>query len=88
MNDPCAALAEELGEPVTLDPLAGDWKLFQLKRGHRFSTDDLLVAWCAQQARPGAQRLLDIGAGIGSVGLMTLAGMPEDAHLTLSLIHI
>ena len=75
-------LSEELGEAVTLDQLVGDWHLLQLRRGHRFSTDDLLVAWAAIRARPRARRLLDIGAGIGSVGLMTLHAMPPDAHLT------
>ena len=83
MSPTIASLAEALGEPVTLDPLAGPWRLFQLRRGHRFSTDDLLVAWCAMQARPRARKLLDIGAGIGSVGLMTLYAMPDDAHLTM-----
>ncbi|MFT5682397.1 MAG: tRNA1Val (adenine37-N6)-methyltransferase, partial [Myxococcota bacterium] len=83
MSDPCAVLAEALGEPVTLDPIAGSWSVFQLKRGHRFSTDDLLVAWVAMEARPSARRLLDIGAGMGSVGLMTLHAMPADAHLTM-----
>jgi len=83
MTDPCAALAESLGEPVTLDPIAGGWSIFQLKRGHRFSTDDLLVAWIAMEERPQARRLLDIGAGMGSVGLMTLHAMPADAHLTM-----
>ena len=75
-------LAQTLGEPVTFDQIVGEWHIYQLRRGHRFSTDDLLVAWVAMQARPGATRLLDIGAGIGSVGLMTLHAMPEEAHLT------
>lgn len=56
----------------TLDHLAGTWRIFQLKRGHRFSTDDLATAWRAAQARPDAKRILDLGCGIGSVGLTTL----------------
>ncbi|MCB9780006.1 MAG: SAM-dependent methyltransferase [Alphaproteobacteria bacterium] len=56
----------------TLDLLAGDWRILQLRAGHRFSTDDMVTAWLASRARPGARRLLDLGAGIGSVGLMTL----------------
>ncbi|MCB9758930.1 MAG: methyltransferase [Alphaproteobacteria bacterium] len=71
------------GPDESLDRLVGDWHILQLKRGHRFSTDDLLVAWTAGQAAPRARRLLDIGAGIGSVGLMTLWQMPADAHLTM-----
>lgn len=56
----------------SLDTLAGDWKLFQLKRGHRFSSDDMATAWRAAENAPVASRLLDIGCGIGSVGLLTL----------------
>jgi len=56
----------------TLDRLVGRWQIFQLRRGHRFSTDDLVTAWRAWQARPQARSLLDLGSGIGSVGLTTL----------------
>lgn len=69
----------------SLDRLAGDWRIFQLKRGHRFSTDDLAAAWRASLARPTAERLLDLGAGIGSVGLVTLwrlRAQAPDATLT------
>jgi tRNA1Val (adenine37-N6)-methyltransferase len=68
---------------ITLDTLAGDWRIFQLRRGHRFSIDDLLTAWSAVRARPAARRLLDLGAGIGSVGLLALWKLPEVAHLTM-----
>lgn len=64
----------------------GDWCLFQLQKGHRFSTDDLVTAWRAWSARPDARRLLDLGSGIGSVGLTTLAkvseGRESEVHLT------
>ena len=56
----------------SLNRLAGQWRIFQLKRGHRFSTDDLMTAWTAAHAAPDATRVLDIGSGIGSVGLLTL----------------
>lgn len=64
------------------DRLVGDWRILQLKRGHRFSTDDLVCAWRGSLARPQARRLLDIGCGIGSVGLSVLHRAPPDAHLT------
>lgn len=70
-------------EDVTLDLLAGDWRIYQLRRGHRFSTDDLLCAWAGACARPRALRLLDLGAGIGSVGLMTLWKMPPEATMVM-----
>jgi tRNA1Val (adenine37-N6)-methyltransferase len=70
-------------DDLTLDTLAGDWRIFQLRRGHRFSTDDLLTAWAAVHAKPQARRLLDLGAGIGSVGLLALWKLPTDASLTM-----
>lgn len=79
-SSPDPALA---GPDETLDLLCGDWHILQLARGHRFSTDDLVGAWAAGRARPRAQRLLDLGAGVGSVGLMTLYQMPDHAHLTM-----
>lgn len=65
----------------TLDKLIGTWRVWQLRRGHRFSTDDLVTAWRASLALPGAKRLLDLGCGIGSVGLSTLNHVGEDATL-------
>ncbi len=76
-NDP--DLRPRAGE--TLDCLSGHWKIFQLRRGHRYSTDDLLTAWYAAQAfveqggAPG--RILDLGCGTGSVGLMLLWRFPS-----------
>lgn len=68
---------------TTCDRLAGDWHIWQLERGHRFSADDMLTAWLAAGLAPGTRDLLDLGAGIGSVGLMTLWRMPPDARLTM-----
>ncbi|WP_461393309.1 tRNA1(Val) (adenine(37)-N6)-methyltransferase [Deferrisoma sp.] len=65
----------------TLDCLSGHWKIFQLRRGHRYSTDDLLTAWyavaCCRRVGLVPRRLLDLGCGIGSVGLMVLWRFPE-----------
>ena len=72
----------EPGPDETLDHLAGEWRVFQHQRGQRFATDDVLVAWTGRRARPRARRLLDLGAGVGSVGLMALMRMPADARLT------
>ena len=68
---------------VTLDTLAGDWRIFQLRTGHRFSADDLLTAWAAVRAKPEALRLLDLGSGLGSVGLLVLWKLPTTGHLTM-----
>ena len=65
----------------TLDRLAGDWWIFQLARGHRYATDDLAVAWAGLRARPAARRVLELGAGTGSVGLLALLGLDPQARL-------
>lgn len=67
----------------TWDRLAGDWRIWQLAGGHRWSVDDLLTAWTAAEARPQARTLLDLGAGLGSVGLLTLWRMQPEARLTM-----
>jgi tRNA1Val (adenine37-N6)-methyltransferase len=65
-----AELEAELGEPITLDGLTRDFSLFQRKRGHRHSVDDLLTAWYAATNVPREPAtVLDLGTGIGSVGL-------------------
>lgn len=51
----------------SVDALCGHFRLFQLKKGHRFSTDDLLTAWYAAQCAPSPNAVLDLGSGIGTV---------------------
>jgi len=63
-------LEQELGEPITVDGLSGTYKIFQRRRGHRHSTDDLLTAWYALEHAPSASSSLDLGAGIGGVALL------------------
>lgn len=53
----------------TLDALCGHYRIFQLNKGHRYSTDDLLTAWYGTSWCPSAQTALDLGSGIGSVGM-------------------
>jgi tRNA1Val (adenine37-N6)-methyltransferase len=63
-------LADELGEPITLDGLTAQMRIFQRKRGHRHSTDDVLTASYALDHAPDATSVLDLGTGIGTVGLL------------------
>ena len=70
-------------EDITLDKLIGSWTIHQLKKGHRFSVDDQMTALLAAELAPQATSLCDIGAGIGSVGLMTLWNMQESASLVM-----
>jgi tRNA1Val (adenine37-N6)-methyltransferase len=77
-----ADLERRLGEPITLDALSGTWSILQRKRGHRHSTDDVLTAYYALCHGPQVSELLDLGTGIGTVGLLTLYGLAPDATLT------
>ncbi len=77
-----AELEAELSEPITLDGLTGAWSIFQRARGHRHSADDVLTAHYALEVSPRVERHLDLGAGIGTVGLLVLWGMGERARLT------
>ena len=54
----------------SLDALSGHFRIFQLRKGHRFSTDDVLTAWYGTTWAPSAGRVLDLGSGIGSVGMI------------------
>ncbi len=58
----------QIGE--TLDALSGHYRIFQLQKGNRFSTDDLLVAWYGSSWCPSARQVLDLGSGIGSVAMI------------------
>lgn len=77
-----AALEAELGEPITVDGLTSTFRILQRKKGHRHSTDDLLTAWYALEKSPPVARALDLGTGIGTVGLLVLAEMPPSMTLT------
>jgi tRNA1Val (adenine37-N6)-methyltransferase len=58
------------------------WLIAQRKGGHRHSADDVLTAWYALQVSPPVSEHLDLGTGIGTVGLLTLWGMKSEARLT------
>jgi tRNA1Val (adenine37-N6)-methyltransferase len=75
-------LEQEFGERVTLDGLTGEWFIFQRARGHRHSVDDVLTAAYALEVSPSVTQHLDLGTGIGTVGLLVLWGMGPGAHLT------
>lgn len=66
IHDPSNSL--DPGE--TLDAISGYYRIYQLKKGHRFSTDDVLTAWYGTSWAPCARTALDLGSGIGSVGMM------------------
>ena len=61
---------------------AAGWLIAQRLKGHRHSADDVLTAWYALQISPLVSEHLDLGTGIGTVGLLTLWGMGPEARLT------
>jgi tRNA1Val (adenine37-N6)-methyltransferase len=67
---PGAACPPDVPGDETLDAISGHYRLFQLRDGHRFSTDDVLTAWYGTTWVPSASRVLDLGSGIGSVGMI------------------
>ena len=73
----------ELEEGETLDAISGDFRIFQLRDGHRFSTDDVLVAWYGTSQGASVSRVLDLGSGIGSVGMIAAWRLPQAQFVTI-----
>jgi tRNA1(Val) A37 N6-methylase TrmN6 len=73
--------AAEEGE--TLDAISGSFRLFQLRDGHRFSTDDVLTAWYGTSHCPTARTALDLGSGIGTVGMIAAWRLPGARFVTV-----
>lgn len=67
---PGASAEAGTAEGETLDAISGHYRIFQLRDGHRFSTDDVLTAWYGTSHVPSARAVLDLGSGIGSVGMI------------------
>lgn len=78
-GDPKLSVAD--GE--SLDAISGHFRLFQLRTGHRFSTDDVLTAWYGTSWCPSARTVLDLGSGIGSVGMIAAWRMPGARFVTV-----
>jgi len=67
----------------TFDAISGHFRLFQLRDGHRFSTDDILVAWYGTSWCPTARTALDLGSGIGTVGMISAWRLPGARFVTV-----
>jgi tRNA1(Val) A37 N6-methylase TrmN6 len=67
----------------TLDAISGHFRLFQLRAGHRFSTDDILTAWYGTSWCPAARTALDLGSGIGTVGMICAWRLPGTNFVTV-----
>ena len=60
-----------MGE-LTLDALTRDFRIYQRRRGHRTSVDDLLTAWYATRG-PTPCTMLDLGTGTGCLLVAAVA---------------
>jgi tRNA1(Val) A37 N6-methylase TrmN6 len=67
----------------TLDYISGHFRLFQLRDGHRFSTDDVLTAWYGTSWCPSAATILDLGSGLGSVATIAAWRLPGARLVTV-----
>lgn len=67
----------------SLDAISGHFRLFQLREGHRFSTDDILTAWYGTAWCPVARTVLDLGSGIGTVGMIVAWRLPGARLVTV-----
>lgn len=71
-----------MGEELFVSGLVGPYRIFQRKNGHRHGIDDATTSWYALQKTPPVKKTLDLGAGIGTVGLAVLWGLGQGADLT------
>jgi tRNA1(Val) A37 N6-methylase TrmN6 len=80
---PGAASSPDVPADETLDAISGHFRIFQLRDGHRFSTDDVLTAWYGTTWAPRASSILDLGSGIGSVGMIAAWRLPGAMVVTI-----
>ncbi len=76
------SLEQEMGEELFVSGLIGPFRIFQRQKGHRHGIDDATTAWYALQKRPPVKTTLDLGTGVGTVGLAVLWGLGAGAKLT------
>jgi len=80
---PGALSLPDVPSDETLDAISGHFRIFQFRDGHRFSTDDVLTAWYGTSWAPSASRVLDLGSGIGSVGMIAAWRLPGACVVTI-----
>jgi tRNA1(Val) A37 N6-methylase TrmN6 len=80
---PGASASADVSPDESLDAISGHSRIFQLRRGHRFSTDDVLTAWYGTSWAPRAETVLDLGSGIGSVGMIAAWRLPGAHFVTV-----
>jgi tRNA1Val (adenine37-N6)-methyltransferase len=76
------SLQRELDEELFVSGLVGPYRIFQRKKGHRHGIDDATTTWYALQKTAPVKKVLDLGTGIGTIGLAVLWALGEGAQLT------
>jgi len=84
---PGADATPEVAPGETLDAISGHFRVFQLRDGHRFSTDDVLTAWYGTTWASCPARVLDLGSGIGSVGMIAAWRLPGSRVVAVEAQH-
>lgn len=64
------------GPDETLDRLSATLRILQRRKGHRATSDDVLLAGVGARAAPDARRILDLGTGKGTVALLLCRALP------------
>lgn len=82
---PGAHAVPEVAPDETLDAISGHFRIFQLRDGHRFSTDDVLIAWYGTTWAASPAKVLDLGSGIGSVGMIAAWRLPGARVVTIEV---
>jgi tRNA1(Val) A37 N6-methylase TrmN6 len=72
----------------TVDRLTSKFRIIQKRRGHRAASDDMLLAWAAARACPGAVRVLDLGSGKGTVAMLLLQRLPACRVIALEVMEL
>jgi tRNA1(Val) A37 N6-methylase TrmN6 len=80
---PGAGSLPDVPPEETLDAISGHFRIFQLRKGHRYSTDDVLTAWYGTTWAPTVRQVLDLGSGIGSVGMIAAWRLPGARVVTV-----
>jgi len=65
------------GIRITDSKFCNGWSISQLEDGYRYCGDDILCAHLASREAPNAKKMLDLGSGIGTIGLAWLAQQPR-----------
>jgi tRNA1Val (adenine37-N6)-methyltransferase len=82
---PGAAGDAAVGADETFDFISGHFRIYQLRDGHRFSTDDVLAAWYGTSWCATASTILDLGSGIGSVAMIAAWRLPGARLVTVEV---